>query len=430
MLLFGFGSVYLLLRAFTKDEFGIWALFLTITAFIEVARNGLIQNALVKYLSACEKSEYATISTASLIINVLLTGISILFLLSMGGLLSSWLNAPELQQMLYIYVLTTAALIPFSQFNFLQQANFDFSGIFWSNFVRQGLLFLYILIGYFSVHHITLINLVWVQVAAAIAGALVSLWFARRYIQMDWNINWQWVSKLFHFGKFVFGTNLSSMLYKSIDKLMLGSLLGTVSVAVYDLAIRINNLLEVPTASVAAIVFPQSAKQMKTKGKAAVRLLYEKSVGAILAILVPGILFVLVFPEFIITVIAGEKYLDTVPILRMTVLYALFVPFARQFGTVFDSIGKPKTNFKLVVFGAVLNVFTNALFILQFGLMGAVYGTLTTYSITFIINQYLLYKVLNVKTLNTFFYAWEFYVEGANWLNNQWKKRLKPGNVG
>ena len=50
--LFGFGSVFILYRVLEVSEMGIWVLFLTICAFLEVTRMGLIQNALVKFLSS------------------------------------------------------------------------------------------------------------------------------------------------------------------------------------------------------------------------------------------------------------------------------------------------------------------------------------------------------------------------------------------
>lgn len=412
VLLFGFGGVYLLLRAFSKDEFGIWALFLSITAFIEVARNGLIQNALVKYLSACKKEEYAAISSASLMINILLTGLSVLFLISCGSLLALWLKSPELQQMLYIYVFTTIALIPFSQFNFLQQANFDFKGIFWSNFIRQGMLFVYIFVGYFTAHNISLITLVWAQVVAAFGGALVSIYFARPYIKMNWQIDRTWINTLFHFGKFVFGTNLGSMIYRSIDKMMIGGFLSTGAVALYDLATRINNLMEIPISSVAAIVFPQSAKKMKEEGKESIKELYEKSVAVTLALILPVMAFILLFPEWIILFIAGEKYLDAVPVLRITILYTFFMPFLRQAGVIFDSIGKPKYSFYILFVSIFVNAVLNFALIQAFGIMGAAYGTLLSVIFIFIIGQCLLYKELRINALNAFWYAGDFYKMG------------------
>ena len=116
------------------------------------------------------------------------------------------------------------------------------------------------------------------------------------------------------------------MLNKSIDQLMLGMMVSPVATGVYGAAVKISNLVEVPTQSIAAIVFPQSTKQLETSGTEAVKNLYEKSVGVIMALIFPGLLFVLIFPEFVIMLVAGDKYLDAVPVLRITMLFGLFVP--------------------------------------------------------------------------------------------------------
>ncbi len=438
VLVFGLGSLFLMLRGMSKEDFGTWALFLAVVSFLEVGRNGLIQNALVRFMAACgmdEKEEYAKISTASLFINVMLTLLSMLLLVVCAKPLSLLWNAPDLMVMFPIYALTTALLLPFFHFNCVQQANFTFAGIFWSSFVKQGLFFVYVLVAYSTGFGLALIDLCWVQVGTAILGGITAYFYARPYNLFSKKIDWYWVKRLFNYGKFVFGTNLSAMLYKSIDKVMLG-FVSPAFVAVYDLAIRINNLIEVPTFSIATIVFPKGAQQMKTEGKPAMKRLYEKSVGTILALILPCVLFILLFPELIITILAGEKYLDAVGILQLTVLYGLFIPFANQFGTVLDAMGKPKINFRFVVLGAILNIVTNYtfIFVLQYGLIGAAYGTLCTYGIMFVLNQWVLYKELKVNVLNVFPSMIQAYIEGFNmakelytkYLQNNFKKPSKP----
>ena len=421
--IFGFGSIYILTRAFTKAEFGVWVLFYTITSFIEVGRNGLLQNALVKYLSTCEKNETPIVASASLLLNGLLSLCCILFLLLFAPMLSGLLNSPTLSTLLYIYCLSTLFLVPQQQFNFIQQANLDFRGIFWSNFSWKGLFFLYILIHYLMGWPMTLAQLATFQIFTALVSAIVSYGFGRQYLKFSRSIDWQWVSKLFHFGRFVFGTNLSTMLYKTIDKLMLGNIAGTTAVGLYEWAIKITNLVEVPTFSVASVVFPQSARKMETEGKGAVKHLYEKSVGAILALILPFMLFVWVFAEPIIRFLATEAYIDTVPILRVTICFGLFIPFAVQFGTALDSIGRPKVNFRFTLIGLLVNMVLNYIFIHQFGAIGAAYGTLTSYCILFVAMQILLHRMIGVQPLNAlrqlvFFYANGFkYVQQL--LNNR-----------
>ncbi|MFK8103771.1 MAG: flippase [Saprospiraceae bacterium] len=416
--LFGFGSFFFLVRELTPEAFGAWVVFLATASFIEVGRAGLLQNAVIKYLATCEAKDYGKISSASLFINVSLTLFSVGFLLIFAKGLSHWLNFPELYELFYIYAITTAFLIPMHQFNFIQQANLDFRGIFWSNFTKQGLFFAFVSIYYFGPWQLEILALAKFQVLTAFAGASVSYFFAKPYLKFDRMIDKHWVLTLFHYGKYVFGTNLSAMLYKTIDKFMLSNLSigATAAVSVYEAAIRVTNLAEVPTFSVASVVFPQGAKQIETGGKPAIKILYEKSVGAILAIIAPFLIFVLLFPEFIIMIIAGEQYIESAGILRFTILYGLFLPFAIQFGTVLDSMGRPKINFLFTVFGAILNVFFNYIFIINYGIVGAAYGTLTTYGVTFVLNQFVLYKILDIKAYRAFPYMIGFYKEGYQML--------------
>lgn len=431
--LFGLGMVPIVFRSFgdNKDAAGIWFLFLTGVSILEVGRMGLQQNALIKYLSDCEEEDYAKISTASFILNFIVTAVMVLALLALSEPIGASLDSPEMTTMLRIYCLTTVLLIPFFQSNFMGQANLDFKGMFWSDFIRQGLLFFYMLVVFMWGSGLDLVTLAQVQVLTAVVASLVAYFFAKPYMRFKKTIDWKWVKELFRYGKFVMGTNLSTMVYKSIDKFMLAFLLSPAAVTAYEAAIKVTNMAEIPTFSMAAILFPQSARRMK-EGKTVIKELYEKAVGAIFALLVPGIIFVLIFAEWIIWIVAGEKYLDSAYLLRLTILYGLFIPFAVQFGTVLDSIGKPKINFWFTLGGALLNVILNFAFISHFGIVGAAYGTLVTYLVAFCGMQYILYKMLNVKAYRVFYYMFDFY--GQIWemikskLGNN-SKKLKNSEI-
>ncbi len=416
-MLFGFGSLFFLLRTLSVVDWGVWALFVTVTSTIEVTRNGLIQNALVKYLASSEKQEHTAINTASLGLNIILTCLSVAILLLLSGWLSRMWVAPALSDMLKIYSLTTIALIFLSQLTFIQQANFDFRGNFWGNFVRQGLWFAYVVVCFFSEIEITLISLAWMQVLGAIAGGGVSYFFGRKYVAVSGKLNWDWVKKLFHFGKFTLGTNVSTMLYKFIGTWMIGSLLKSpASAGVFDLANRITNFLEVPTATMATIVFPQSARRAVTEGKSALKHLYEKSVGIVLAIIIPAVILIWIFAEQGVLIVAGKDYADTVPILKLTLLCGILVPFSRQFGTIMDSMGKPKTNLYFVVISTVMNIFFNFIFIKHYGIMGAAYGAVVTAALRMALNQVVLYKVLGVTVLGPLLHAKAFYIQCFNFI--------------
>src|SRR5690606_14314138 len=76
---FGFASFYVLVRIFSKNDFGIWTLFLTVTTIQEIVRSSLVQNALIKFVSAADKDDKPRIISASFTISGIMTIVCIIF---------------------------------------------------------------------------------------------------------------------------------------------------------------------------------------------------------------------------------------------------------------------------------------------------------------------------------------------------------------
>lgn len=409
-LLLGFGGFYLLVRLVDKSDFGAWSLFVTVAAICEVARVGFIKFGFIKFWNSEEPSERANIFTASLTLNVLFASVVAVGMLVLGGTLADSWNTPQLQRLFYIYAITNFVLVPFFQFEFLQQALLDFRGIFFSYFVRNGFLFFTIAFAHFHAYSLTLERLAWAHLIGGALGSVVAYFLSRDRVLFALSLPWTWVKKIFHYGKYVVGTSLSSMLYSAVDQFMLGSMVSTASVAIYNATGRITNLINVPSVTLTSVLFPRSAQVMASEGKDAVRVLYEKSVGAVVGVVFPAILFVSIFPTWIITVIAGETYLDSVPILRVTILISLFMPFAYQFGTILDSIGKPRVNFYTTAISFVVNASLNFYLISKYGIMGAVWGSLAIAAARFVLMQFILYKQIGTNPLRIPRYTLLFYV--------------------
>jgi O-antigen/teichoic acid export membrane protein len=404
--IFGFGTLMLLARMFPKEDMGVWLQFVVLTSIMEMSRAGLIQNAVVKYLSTAQTTdEKRDINTASLSINIFVTILMTLAILLGAGYISEVIfKMPNLKYMLWMYIAHTWILAPLFQFNYIQQSYFDFRGVFWGNFVKQGAFFLFVF-SCFLLHNVpSLTTLIIAQGVTSFLAVLISYHLAKQYLQFGEKLNWDWITKLFHFGKYVFATNLSTMIYKNMDGMMLAALVGPAAAANMNICARVNNLMEVPTGTVASLVYPQSAKKIEQEGKGAIKDLYEKSVGAIIAVLLPLVGLLLMFPKAVILVIGGYKYLDAVPILQLVAFYGLFMPFAVQFGTVLDSIGMPRTNFIVTFITACMNICMNYLCVKQFGVIGAVYGTLTTYTIMFVVMQTLLNRIIGTSPINVLKY--------------------------
>ena len=409
--LFGFGSFYILVRLLNKHDYGAWTLFMSTITILEITRNGLVQNALVKFYSAAGKEDRSKILSASATITSILTALCIIATFCFAGFLANLWKSPELVSMFYLYTIVFLLLGILMQFNCIEQANFKFKGIVVTATMRQAIFFGYILICWIIGWQTKLVYLVYVQIFSVLISTLVGYAYAKPYLVMSFKIHRDWIKKLFDYGKYAFGTSISAILSGTIDQMMLGALLSPAASGAFNIAVRITNLIDIPTSAMANIVFPQSAKRIETEGTEAVKYLYEKSVGAILAILIPGLIILYPFTDLVIHFIAGAKYNDSIPLLRITLLYCLLIPYGRQFGTILDSIGRTRTTFFIVLFTATINIALNYFFIRNMGVIGAAYATLCSNIIGFAIGQYILHKALGVNVLHTFIYAYMFYPE-------------------
>ena len=104
---------------------------------------------------------------------------------------------------------------------------------------------------------------------------------------------------LYHFGKYVFGTDLTSMIVKSVDQLMLVYFISPVSVALYNTASRFLNFIEIPVGAISQVVYPKFSSSINSENPAIERKrLFEKSNGIMLSIIAPAILILFLFPSF------------------------------------------------------------------------------------------------------------------------------------
>jgi lipopolysaccharide exporter len=410
-LLFGFGSFYLLVRMLDKHSFGIWTLFVATTSIFETARSGLIQYALIKFLSESSEDEKPKIISASFVLSAILMGVCIAVNISIAGYLSRLWHYPGLFPMFIIFNAVYILQGVLSQFQWIEQAHLRFKGILITTVIRQGGFFLYILISFILHLRITLLELIYAQGICTGIAAFTEYFYVRDFLRISSQVNMDWIRKLFSYGKFVFGTYISAMLSGSVTQMMLGTMLSPASAGTYNVAARIVNLTDIPTNALGTIVFPQSAKRFATQGIDAGKYLYEKSVGTIVAILVPLVIFVFCFPQFVVRVVAGSHYEDAVPLVQFIILTCLFSPFDRFFGVIFDSIGRAKLNFIIIFLSITLTLIVNYYLIGRIGIMGCIYGTLVVDIFIFIIRQIYLYKILNVNPLSPFIYAYRFYPE-------------------
>jgi lipopolysaccharide exporter len=391
----------------TVKEMGIWALYLAIFALIETIKQGLLRNPMIKFLSEPEYVNHRNkIQSASLITNILFSTLVIGLLFLGGHIFAKWLNTPELFPLFQWGILTVLVLIPFNHFEVLLQAHFKFKAIFYGYLCRQGI-FMLAIIGflYFDKSDLTLLTLAKLQIISQICGAIVLLFFAREYFYPGLDADKTAMLRMFHFGKYIFGTNIFSAFGRSADQFISAGLISADIVAYYNVVARINNMMDVPSIAIADVLFPKNVEAMATSGTDKVRYYFERMVGTIVSVLAPISLLIFFIPHFFIMILAGSKYYAAVPILQIVILFSFLRPFSYQFGTTMDAIGKPRINFWVNLLTMCLSYGCMYLGLRYIGWMGAAYGTVVASLLNFGIMLIVLNRTIGVRLGETFSYV-------------------------
>src|SRR6266849_1816930 len=160
---FGFGSFYFLVRMLDKQSFGVWTLFVATTSIFEMARNGLIQYALVKFLSESLEQEKPKIITASFVLSAVIMCACIVINISLASWLAQIWHYPGLVQMFIIFNVLYILQGLLLQFQWIEQANFRFRGILVTTTIKQGGFFVFIFVLFLFHLRVSLIELIYTQ---------------------------------------------------------------------------------------------------------------------------------------------------------------------------------------------------------------------------------------------------------------------------
>ncbi|MEO8584452.1 MAG: oligosaccharide flippase family protein [Flavitalea sp.] len=402
LFVFGVTAYMILVRGFSTETNGVWALYVTFYSLLEAIKQGLIRNATIRFLGMKEYAQDKdAVQTSSLVINISFTILMVLLILSSAHWFSELLKAPLLQPLLLYSTIIVALLVPYNHCEILLQAKFKFDTLFVAGFIRQGFFFAGILTTYFFFrNYFSLLNVLMIQVVALIASLIFILvktsGLLIQKLKVDIPLTW----KIFHFGKYTFGTNLFAGLSRSFDHFVTANALGPIDgkdyVAYYNTVARINNMVDVPSLAAADVLYPKNVEAHENEGAEKVKYYFEQVTGTILAFIVPLSVFIFIFPRFIIYVIAGPQYYPAIIILQLTILFSIVRPLSYQFGSTLDAIGKPQINFRVNALLMVLNLILTYFLLKTYGGIGAAYATMIYYTVSFISMWLILKKYINL----------------------------------
>ena len=147
--------------------------------------------------------------------------------------------------------------------------------------------------------------------------------------------------RLFHFGKWVFGSSILMFLISQGDDIFVGKILGVTALGLYQMAYLISNLPATEiTHVVSRVTFPAYSKLQHDVNR--LREAYVSVLHLTAFCSIPATAAIIVLAPDFIHIFLGEKWILAVPALQVLALWGMIRSLGATTGPVFHSTGNPK----------------------------------------------------------------------------------------
>jgi len=173
---------------------------------------------------------------------------------------------------------------------------------------------------------------------------------------------------------------LFTMIYYRTDMVMLSLMRGDYETGIYRAAYTLIEVSLFVPSIVVSTTMPSMARLWK-EDKKTLEVLFKKSFQMLALMGIGGLAGYYIFARFGILIVFGEKFLSSVPVLRILAFAVPFMFLNSLLGSYMNATGRELTFTKITGFTALLNVILNYFLILNYGAEGAAVATVVSQSI-------------------------------------------------
>jgi O-antigen/teichoic acid export membrane protein len=181
------------------------------------------------------------------------------------------------------------------------------------------------------------------------------------------------------------------------DTLLLTFFTKMDQVGLYNAALPTSNVLQYFSIAMAAVLLPMTsemwARNHKEQLAAGVSLLYKYS----FLMIIPISLAMFSFPEVVLNILFGAKYVAAANALRVLVIGTIFYVIAGTNFSVLSGIGKPKISSKIILIAAGINIILNLALIPFWGIIGSAIASATGFLVMLILSVIYLERNVSVS---------------------------------
>jgi O-antigen/teichoic acid export membrane protein len=380
-----FVRIFIIARILSPEDFGLFGIASLLLVFAETFSETGIGMYLIQ-----KKDKYEEYIDTSWVLSIL-RGIFLSFLLMTAAtFVGSFFNAPDAPGLIRLIALVSfiRGFINPTRIIFIKDLQFR------NEVVIGGSV--YLIDSIVTVILAFVLRSPYCFVWGLVAGALTEVFVSFRFIKPIPKLNFDYkkVKEIISRGKWVTFSSISYYLFKQVDDIVVGKLLGTFALGIYQAAYKISTLPITEVSLISnKITFPIFTKIESDRIR--LKRAFFRTMATVSLLTIPIGVIIFLFPYQIVLILLGQNWIAAVDVLKALAIFgvvrALMIPpFA-----LFDSVKKQEyvtilTAISLIGMGIFLIPFVQ-----RYGVLGAAYATIIGSLVAYPFEIYYLKRVFN-----------------------------------
>jgi len=373
-MVFHFGSLMLLTRYLSKDEFGIYALILVIVYLFSIIGGFGLEYTLVKFISTDKEEEQKSVLVPILILRgISLLLVSVIFIFA-GRFILHYFDIRITKYIIYIPILFVITSFRDLLFNLLQALNlFRKLAVIQtvSAALRLAMIFVFLFL-----HKLNLQSLIFIEMSSSILALILQIFTTPMKALIDFRQNISSYVRIIKFCTPLYMNNLLTFSYDRVSIFIVGAYLTPISVAYFDVAGRIPDAMKRVFGSFTIVFFPNMAKLFSIGDKRSAELLLNKSLVVFSNVLMLFVLLSFIFSREIVGIMFSARYLDSSLGFSLLIFNFYLRALSNIMGYSLVSAGLASVPVKAGTISSVISIAGSFILIPIFGFIGAIYSTL------------------------------------------------------
>ncbi len=398
---YGVAFMLIVIRTLSPEQYGTLLLFQTVFLLISSLATSFAIQPMVKYVA--EGSDARANSSTTLVITALLVAVCTGVVLLLAYPIATVLDAAHSRELAGLFqwlpVLFAANLYKMV-ISGLLQARLQVKHLFVIDGVYFVTSLMFILLAHLTGNLRSAEVIIYIMIVSSVLSSGAALFLARLIAVPSWRWHANEAGKIFDYGKYTLGGTIGNIVQTQFDTLLISTFSGVGGVAIYGAAKSFTRIFDMFTQSMQMLIVPASSILQARQDKAGMIALVEKSICfGILAILPVVAVFVL-FPDILVWLIYGNKYPESIPVLRILGLTGLVIPWGVVIASVLLGTGRTAIGFFLSIASLVLSLAIYYTFGSIAGLTGIVWGVVCMYGILGVLGALILHHYVPFRMMS------------------------------